>query len=232
MPEATTCRVSVGTLRSRLKAIPASLAMASASNPNGATSFFQSSRQFEESSVCRSKEISISGRARSVRCRNDSAYRPRLSQASPARRAQAYPREDSLYASLGYDAQCERTSPEAVFLFMQPYAKREDVEVFWILALTAERRVIPNRPISVTRWLLNQTFIHPRELFRPALHLNAASVILARNHPSGGPTPSAEDRMITSQLVDAGTILDIGVFDHVIVTIDRFVSFAQDGLLR
>ena len=155
---------------------------------------------------------------------------------APARRhrlgALRLVREDSFDAPVGYDAQCECTSPQAVFLFMQPHVKREDVEVLWILALTAQRRVIRNRPISVTRGLLNQTFIHPRELFRPAIHLNAASIILVHNHPSGDPTPSAEDRMVTSQLVAAGTLLDIRVFDHVIVTTDRYVSFAQDGLLH
>ena len=59
----------------------------------------------------------------------------------------------------------------------------------------------------------------------------AAGVILVHNHPSGDPTPSAEDRAVTRQLVAAGQLLDLPVYDHVVVAGDRWISFAQCGLL-
>jgi DNA repair protein RadC len=60
---------------------------------------------------------------------------------------------------------------------------------------------------------------------------NAASVILCHNHPSGDPTPSSDDRRVTTQLVAAGRLLDIPVHDHVIIGDGRYVSFAESGLL-
>jgi DNA repair protein RadC len=122
-------------------------------------------------------------------------------------------------------------SPRLVFQFMEPYAKREETEVFWILALDAQHRVIRNRPITVTRGLLNSTLIHPREVFRLAIHANAAAVILVHNHPGGDPTPSADDKAITAQLVAAGRLLDLPVVDHVVVGRGRYLSFAEGGLL-
>src|SRR5918911_768911 len=73
--------------------------------------------------------------------------------------------------------------------------------------------------------------VHPREVFREAIAERAAAIILVHNHPSGDPTPSADDRLVTEQLVAAGRLLDIPVHDHVIVGRGRFVSFAEAGLL-
>jgi DNA repair protein RadC len=68
-------------------------------------------------------------------------------------------------------------------------------------------------------------------VFRLAIAEGAAGIIVAHNHPSGDPTPSADDRAVTRQLVDAGRLLDIPVYDHVIVTDGRYVSFVESGLL-
>jgi len=73
--------------------------------------------------------------------------------------------------------------------------------------------------------------VHPREVFRPAIAEAAAGIIVVHNHPSGDPTPSAEDRAVTRQLVAAGQLLDLPVYDHVILAGDRFLSFAAEGLL-
>ena len=75
------------------------------------------------------------------------------------------------------------------------------------------------------------TLVHPREVFRLAIAEGAAGIILVHNHPSGDPTPSADDRAITRQLVDAGKLLDIPVYDHVVIGNGRYVSFAEAGLL-
>jgi hypothetical protein len=142
-------------------------------------------------------------------------------------------REDSFFAPGDYpDETFLCGSPKLVFQFMEPYAKREETEVFWILALNAQHRVIRNRPFTVTRGLLNSTLVHPREIFRLAIHVNAAAVILVHNHPSGDPTPSADDRAVTAQLVAAGRLLDMPVADHVVIGRGRYSSFAEGGLLE
>jgi DNA repair protein RadC len=79
--------------------------------------------------------------------------------------------------------------------------------------------------------LLNSSLVHPREVFRAAIAEAAAGIIVVHNHPSGDPTPSAEDRSVTRQLVSAGQLLDVPLYDHVIIGGDRFVSFAATGIL-
>jgi proteasome lid subunit RPN8/RPN11 len=74
-----------------------------------------------------------------------------------------------------------------------------------------------DRCLAVSQFLLDAAPVHPREVFRPAVQDSAAAVILAHNHPSGDPTPSAEDLRVTRQLIDAGTVLGIRVLDHVII---------------
>ena len=103
------------------------------------------------------------------------------------------------------------------------------VEEFHLLALDSQSRVL--REVLVTRGLLNSSLVHPREVFRPAIAEAAAGIIVVHNHPSGDPTPSAEDRAVTRQLVAAGQLLDLPLYDHVIIAGDRFVSFAGAGLL-
>jgi DNA repair protein RadC len=103
------------------------------------------------------------------------------------------------------------------------------VEEFHLLALDSQSQVL--RDVLVTRGLLNSSLVHPREVFRPAIAEAAAGIIVVHNHPSGDPTPSGEDRAATKQLVAAGQLLDLPVYDHVIIAGDRFVSFAAAGLL-
>lgn len=123
------------------------------------------------------------------------------------------------------------TSPRTVFQFMQPYAAREEVEVFWLLVLDAQMRIVRNAPIVVTRGILNSSLVHPREVFRLAIHANASSIIAVHNHPSGDPTPSPDDRAITDQLVAAGKVMGIPLYDHIVIGAGRYASFAESGLL-
>jgi DNA repair protein RadC len=116
-----------------------------------------------------------------------------------------------------------------VFDFMRPFAEQEAAESFWALALDTQHQCVA--PYTITRGLLNCSLVHPREVFRAMIAANAASVILCHNHPSGDPTPSADDRKVTSQLVSAGRLLDIPVHDHVVMGDGKYVSFAEIGLL-
>src|SRR5690242_2986945 len=121
-----------------------------------------------------------------------------------------------------------RSPRDVVELFA---ARLEDlpVEEFHVAVLDSQHRL--ERDIMVTRGILNSSLVHPREVFREAIAERAAAIILVHNHPSGDPTPSADDRVVTEQLVAAGRLLDIPVHDHVIVGRGRYTSFAEAGLL-
>ena len=141
-------------------------------------------------------------------------------------------RECSFNAPDGYPGDdTPISSPRDVFERMAPYAEREPVEVFWLLSLNAQHRLIGNAPEAVTRGILNSSLVHPREVFVYAIVARAAAVVLCHNHPSGDPSPSADDRAVTEQLVAAGKLLDIPVMDHVIIGRGRYTSFAEAGLL-
>ncbi len=119
--------------------------------------------------------------------------------------------------------------PADVMRLVGPGLRDLQVEEFHLLALDTRSQVV--RDVLVTRGLLDSSLVHPREVFRAAIAEAAAGIILVHNHPSGDPTPSAEDRAVTRQLVAAGQLLDLPVYDHVIVAGDRYVSFATAGLL-
>ncbi|HWZ57532.1 MAG TPA: DNA repair protein RadC, partial [Gemmatimonadaceae bacterium] len=102
-------------------------------------------------------------------------------------------------------------------------------EEFHVIVLDALHRA--KRDVTVTRGLLDSSPVHPREVFQEAIAERAAAIVLLHNHPSGDPTPSPEDRAATAQLVATGWLLDIPVYDHVIVGRNRHVSFLEEGWL-
>ena len=120
-------------------------------------------------------------------------------------------------------------SPEDVVRIAGPRLRDLPVEEFHLLALDSQSQV--TRDVLITRGLLNSSLVHPREVFRAAIAEAAAGIILVHNHPSGDPTPSADDQAVTRQLVAAGELLDLPVYDHVIIAGDRFTSFATKGWL-
>ena len=120
-------------------------------------------------------------------------------------------------------------SPSDVYAAFAPRLEDLPVEEFHVAVLDAQHRL--ERDITVTRGILNSSLVHPREVFREAIAERAAAIILVHNHPSGDPAPSADDRLVTEQLVAAGRLLDIPVHDHVIIGRGRYTSFAEAGLL-
>ncbi|HET7789355.1 MAG TPA: DNA repair protein RadC [Gemmatimonadales bacterium] len=119
--------------------------------------------------------------------------------------------------------------PADVHRFYAPRLRDLAVEEFHVLALSSQSQVL--RDLLITRGILNSSLVHPREVFRAAIAEAAAGIIVVHNHPSGDPTPSADDREVTRQLVESGRLLDLPVYDHVIVGGERYVSFAESGLL-
>ncbi|HEX9704042.1 MAG TPA: DNA repair protein RadC [Gemmatimonadales bacterium] len=119
--------------------------------------------------------------------------------------------------------------PQDVHRLCAPRLRDLAVEEFHVLALGSQSQVVGD--LLITRGILNSSLVHPREVFRAAIAEAAAGIIVVHNHPSGDPTPSADDRDVTRQLVEAGRLLDLPVYDHVIVGGERYVSFAEAGLL-
>jgi DNA repair protein RadC len=100
-------------------------------------------------------------------------------------------------------------------------------EHFMILLLDGRHRVMSESQIS--QGTLTASLVHPREVFRPAVRAAAAAIVLVHNHPSGDPTPSAEDVEVTRRLVSAGEVVGIRVVDHVVVADAGFHSFQESG---
>ena len=120
-------------------------------------------------------------------------------------------------------------SPEDVAAIAMPRLRYSMKENFVVLLLDTKHHVIGMPVISVGS--LSASVVHPREVFETAVKNFAASMILVHNHPSGDPTPSAEDINITRRLVQAGKIMDIPVLDHVVIGDDCFISLKEKGLI-
>jgi DNA repair protein RadC len=120
-------------------------------------------------------------------------------------------------------------SPQRVRQYLQLQLARREHEVFAVLYLDSQNRLLKCEELF--RGTLTQTSVHPREVVKQALRHNAASVILAHNHPSGVAEPSRADELLTRALKDALALVEVRVLDHLIVAGNATVSFAERGLL-
>ncbi|HEY7791970.1 MAG TPA: DNA repair protein RadC [Vicinamibacterales bacterium] len=117
---------------------------------------------------------------------------------------------------------------DAVIYLMPQFGSR-GVEHFGVLLLDTRHRVM--RTVVVSMGTLDTSLVHPREVFREAVAGSAAALVLFHNHPSGDPTPSAEDVELTGRLAMAGRLVGIDVMDHVILGDGRYYSFKEAGRL-
>jgi DNA repair protein RadC len=101
------------------------------------------------------------------------------------------------------------------------------VEQFGILMLDSKNRVLRIKLLSVGS--LDSTVVHPREVFREAAAAAAAAIILFHNHPSGDPSPSPDDIVLTARMVNAGEIMGIDVVDHLILADQTYYSLMESG---
>lgn len=120
------------------------------------------------------------------------------------------------------------TSPHQIFQAFQ-FLMQETKEYFISLHLDGKNRVVCMDIVSIGS--LNQSIVHPREVFKTALLSSAAAIILVHQHPTGDPTPSSEDIAITRRLKEAGEIMGIKVLDHCVVGLNDYCSFVEKGLL-
>ena len=107
------------------------------------------------------------------------------------------------------------SGPDDVARVCGPQMRGLDREHFWALALNTKNQLL--RTIEVSIGSLNASIVHPRELFKDAVKVSAASIVVVHNHPSGDPTPSGADIQLTRRLVKAGDVLGIEVLDHVVI---------------
>jgi DNA repair protein RadC len=119
--------------------------------------------------------------------------------------------------------------PQTVKDYLRLQLGALDREAFGAMFLDAQHRLL--RFETLFRGTLTHTAVHPREILKRALALNAAAVVLAHNHPSGVAEPSRADELITGTLRQALQLVDVRVLDHVVVGRDTTVSFAERGLL-
>ncbi len=120
------------------------------------------------------------------------------------------------------------TCAEDVWRELRGYADRRQEHLLSI-TLDGAGHMIERRVVTVGT--LNQSLVHPRELFADAIADRAAGIIMAHNHPSGNCFPSSEDRRVTRRIKDAASIIGIELIDHVIITEDSWFSFAEEGEL-
>jgi DNA repair protein RadC len=104
------------------------------------------------------------------------------------------------------------------------------VEQFGIVMLDTRHRVIRIKIVSVGS--LDGTVVHPREVFREATAASASAIVLFHNHPSGDPTPSPDDLVLTTRMVSAGDIMGIDVLDHLILADQRYFSLVESGRMH
>ena len=121
------------------------------------------------------------------------------------------------------------TSSRDLFTHYHPTLRDLRHEVFKVILLDAKHAIM--RDATVSEGSLTLSIVHPREVFTLAVKESAAAVIFLHNHPSGDPTPSQEDRVLTARLVSAGEVLGIRVLDHLVIGDGRYVSFADEGWL-
>lgn len=119
--------------------------------------------------------------------------------------------------------------PAEVFTLLQPHAARWDREHFLTVLLDGAHRIVGIDDVAVG--CVRSCPVHPREVFKAAILANAAAIIVAHNHPSGEATPSEEDRAVTKRLAEAGSLLQIPLLDHLIITGSAFYSFNDHGLI-
>jgi len=120
------------------------------------------------------------------------------------------------------------TSPRDIFEKFS-YLANESKEYFLALHLDGKNRIVCLDTISVGS--LNQSIVHPREVFKSSLLSSAAALVLLHNHPTGDPTPSSEDLSITRRLKEAGELMGVKVIDHIIIGNEAYMSFVEQGML-
>ena len=120
-------------------------------------------------------------------------------------------------------------TPQQLAGYLLPQYGAAPVEQFGIVMLDTKHRLIRVKVVAVGS--LDAAIVYPREVFREATTASAAAIVLFHNHPSGDPTPSTDDLLLTQRMLRAGDIMGIDVIDHLILADQRYYSLAEAGKL-
>jgi DNA repair protein RadC len=137
--------------------------------------------------------------------------------------------------SVTFGENCNITNPsqaQAILKDLILTRGQPDREQFLVAMLNCKNDLIGFNIVSVGS--LSAATVHQREVLKPAILANAASIMMCHNHPSGDPQPSEEDRLLTRTIVQAADIIGIRVLEHLIITMDndQYFSFADQGLIE
>jgi DNA repair protein RadC len=119
-------------------------------------------------------------------------------------------------------------SPGDAAQILMPMLAHREQEYLVVMPLDTRNRLLD--VVEVYHGSLNSSQVRVGELFKPALQRNAASILIAHNHPSTDPTPSPDDVTVTRSIVQAGKLLDVSVLDHLVIGLSRWVSLKERGL--
>lgn len=114
-----------------------------------------------------------------------------------------------------------------IYEYFKDKLKDEKQEYFYCLYLDTKKNIIENKLLYIGT--INQTLIHPRDIFKEAYILSASSIICIHNHPSGSTIPSKEDLIMTKNIKEIGSIMGIEVIDHIIIGKNNYYSFFENG---
>lgn len=119
------------------------------------------------------------------------------------------------------------TNSQIVFDYYKGILGNKKQEYFYCVYLDNSKKIICDKLLFIGT--LNQSLVHPREVFKIAYEFSASSIICVHNHPGGSIFPSKEDLVLTSKLVEIGNLLGVRVIDHIIVTKDNYYSFFENN---
>jgi len=120
------------------------------------------------------------------------------------------------------------TSPKDIYNELKDYTTKKQ-EYFILITLDGASHIINTHTLFIGT--IDQSIVHPREVFATAIEDRAAGIIVAHNHPSNTPTPSQADIQITKRLKEVANLVGIELLDHIILTKDSYYSFSDEGLL-
>ena len=121
-------------------------------------------------------------------------------------------------------------TPEDIYRLLKKDLYVEGKEILYLVSLDSRHRVIAKDIVSVGT--VNETVVHPREIYKQALSRNAVSIVLVHNHPSQDINPSAEDILVTEKIVQAGKVMGISLIDHVVVSDNGYCSLKALGIFK
>lgn len=122
------------------------------------------------------------------------------------------------------------TSPASIAEYYMEDLRHESQEVMKLIMINSKGRLISETEIS--KGTVNASLITPREIFIEALLRQAVAVVAMHNHPSGDPTPSSEDILLTKRIKEAGSIIGVELLDHIIISNNCYVSLREKGILE